>query len=145
MKIIHYSGFQYFFMDNWKEICNMYFKLCSNFELAISWPSGVVLWQYMRRDYGQLVPKTTRTQDNSYPRQLVPRTRYNDITVLNQHLNPKHLATVEILSSGGLSAYTNLCGGTYKWSFLCWLTLSCITNRYYVSEKWMLPIWVLQI
>ena len=25
-------------------------------------------------DYGQLVPKTTRTQDNSYPRQLVPRT-----------------------------------------------------------------------
>ena len=25
-------------------------------------------------DYGRLVPKTTRTQDNSYPRRLVPRT-----------------------------------------------------------------------
>ena len=26
------------------------------------------------RDYGQLVPKTTRTQDESYPGQLVPMT-----------------------------------------------------------------------
>ena len=26
------------------------------------------------RDYGQLVPKTTHTKHNSYPRQLVPRT-----------------------------------------------------------------------
>ena len=28
----------------------------------------------IEEDYGQFAPKTTRTQDNSYPRQLVPRT-----------------------------------------------------------------------
>ena len=33
-----------------------------------------IIYTNPRMDYGQLVPKTSRTQDNSYPRQLVPKT-----------------------------------------------------------------------
>ena len=44
-------------------------------------------------DYGQLVPKTTRTQDNSYPRQLVPRTTRTQDNSYPGQLIPKTTRT----------------------------------------------------
>ena len=44
-------------------------------------------------DYGQLVPKTTRTQDNSYPRQLVPRTTRTQDNSYPGRLVPKTTRT----------------------------------------------------
>ena len=40
-------------------------------------------------DYGQLVPKTSRTQDNSYPRQVVPRTTRTQDNSYPRRLVPK--------------------------------------------------------
>ena len=46
---------------------------CST-SLAVMYPMSI-------KDYGQLVPKTSRIQDNSYPRHLVPKTtRTQDIS-----------------------------------------------------------------
>ena len=40
------------------------------------------------RDYGQLVPKTSRTQDNSYPWQLVPETNRTQDSAYPRQLIP---------------------------------------------------------
>ena len=63
-------------------------KLVENFKIIFAWGhlQYIKYWedvgvQIARMDYGQLVPKTILTQDNSYPGQLVPKTtRPQDVT-----------------------------------------------------------------
>ena len=53
-------------------------------------------WLHLTGDYGQLVPKTTRTQDNSHQRRLVPRiTRTQDDSYPRQ-LVPRTTRTLSL-------------------------------------------------
>ena len=68
---------------------------------------GVITYQCTNpdSDYGQLVPKTTRTQENSYPRQLVPRTTRTQDNSYPGQLVPKTTRTQDVSYPAQLVSY----------------------------------------
>ena len=64
-----------------------------------------VVRQPLGMDYGQVVPKTTRTQDNSYPRQLVPKTTRTQDNSYPGQLVPRTTRTQDDSYPGQLVPY----------------------------------------
>ena len=87
----------YFLQTHWGDVfctspsmwrSNSYFQIymCNEPKLKCNVNSHSVLT-------GQLVPRTTRTQDNSYPRQLVPRTTRTQDNSYPRRLAPRTTRT----------------------------------------------------